>query len=125
MGQTVRAPLQMHVHLQTGCGTLGGYKAHLRRGEPSCPECLAANRKYNNDRNWRTGKHRSRDEWLAAGRTPPSLRLVRKARRAALARLRDVHRAEYDALYAEEIAAADLNVRTRRHERNANPNDQP
>ena len=26
------------------CGTVSGYKAHLRRGEITCPACLAATR---------------------------------------------------------------------------------
>jgi hypothetical protein len=32
------------------CGTYGGYQAHMRRNEPSCDPCKAANTEYHTQR---------------------------------------------------------------------------
>jgi Transcription factor WhiB len=44
------------------CGTVAAHRAHLRRGEPACPSCLAASSRYSQD------AKRRRREQRAVGR---------------------------------------------------------
>ena len=45
-------------------GTIGGHRTHTRRGEPSCPACLAAWRRYRNE--WKRAKRRAQREGTPA-----------------------------------------------------------
>lgn len=68
-------------------GTRGGYYAHRRRKERPCKECRAAINEYVKEYRQRKGLVRNRE--------------LDKARREALARLRERHRDEYEALLIE------------------------
>lgn len=68
-------------------GTSGGYYAHLRLSEPACESCRNAVNKYL--REYRASNKGDR------------IRTRDQIRRKALARLRDRHRDEYEALIDE------------------------
>jgi hypothetical protein len=69
-------------------GTRSGYYAHRRLSEPPCDDCRAAINEYVREYRAKNGMERNR-----AGE---------KARRRALAVLRDRHREEYEELLAEQ-----------------------
>lgn len=87
-------PLQPH-------GTTGAYQRHRKRGEEPCDDCRAAQATYMRELR-RNPNVREADRAQA------------KAYKAAESRLRERHRAEFDALYAEELAAVDRRA-TERH----------
>jgi hypothetical protein len=71
------------------CGTYAGFQRHLRANETPCEECKAARTLYVRQWRERGGMTRTRQYNAARGR--------------ALTRLAANHRAEYRALYREEL----------------------
>lgn len=68
-------------------GTTSGYYTHRRLSEPPCEDCRDAIAKYNRKYREKRGPERDRE--------------TDRIRRTALARLRDLHREEYERLVAE------------------------
>jgi hypothetical protein len=84
-----------------GCGTYAGYQTHIRRGTPTCRPCKDAAAVY-------------RAEWLAKNPVGRALnRAQRRAYIAAEARLREMHREEFDRIYAEERSKQGLGLSER------------
>lgn len=71
-------------------GTYAGYQQHRKRGEDACTPCLNALADYTRARRARLG---TADD-----------KLRNTAYRTASARLREAHRAEFDAYCYEELA---------------------
>lgn len=82
--------------MRARCGTPAGYDRHLRRGEPTCENCRAAQARRLAD--WRADhpNSRNREKRLAA------------ARAAATGRLRDMFPTEWLLLLADERKRAGL-----------------
>lgn len=74
-------------------GTYAGYQRHRHDGELACGPCREANRDYSR-------KFRSERPDVKARE-----RASTRARSRALWRLADLHRDEYDRLYADELRA--------------------
>lgn len=72
-------------------GTYATYQRHMKAGTQPCEECRAANREYARERRRASAHVRRREADLDA------------ARRRAWVRLAQMHPAQYQALYAEEI----------------------
>ena len=77
------------------CGTAAGHSAHYRRGEPTCPECRAAQAAYK--RQWRKDPAKRQRENLAT-----------TANQRALWRLAELYRADFERLNDEERVALGL-----------------
>lgn len=73
-------------------GTHAGWAAHQRSGERPCDPCWQAKSEYDKRR-------REAPEYVRRGR------LAAKAQGRALRRLKNMHPAIYQALYAEELEA--------------------
>jgi hypothetical protein len=73
------------------CGTYAGWNVHAKAGETPCDPCRLARNQY------------ARDRRAKGNPAVTHERLVDKARQAALWRLKDYHRAEFDILVADEL----------------------
>lgn len=70
-------------------GTYSGWNWHMRRHEPACDACRAANSQY-------------QDEWRKTSKGKRSSAIDVRARGRALTRLARMHPSDYRDLYAEE-----------------------
>lgn len=75
------------------CGSFGGYQRHKKAGETPCDPCREANRRYMAE--YRNRRPEVREADIAG----------LKARKRAARRLIAMHRAEFEALLAEERSA--------------------
>ena len=82
------------------CGTRAGWNIHMRRGEQVCEPCQAANTAYQRARRAKGGPAIERE------------RAMVRAREAALWRLKDLHRADFDLLVADEMRVERARQRT-------------
>ena len=73
------------------CGTYAGWNAHKYRGEAVCAPCREAARVYAKSRRAKGGPAVVREY------------MMNKARERAVWRLKDMHRADFDLLVADEM----------------------